>query len=175
MNSFINIIIQNNLFQLYFPILCYYLLGLLLFYYNENYSFINSISIITSLLTASKNILSSYYTLKIYILFYILIGLLILINLLSSFIINDVRDIKDIILKSKLTLNIPEELSKKTIYIRRILYPILHISIVLIIGTIFFAKNENWSFVDSLYYCLVLRSINGREGINFIIYLTFKL
>lgn len=158
--------LSSNCMSIYLPILSYYLVGICYFHWNLNWSILDSILITTGSMTAGKDIFThSHYT-RIFFSLFIIIGALLLLNLLSSLIITEVRSARDLIKKSAVSPLLKTEITDRSAYIRRLLYPLIVVAVVLITGTLYFAYSEGWTFTDSMYFCIVLRSITGSDGIH---------
>jgi hypothetical protein len=156
----------TNLTQIYLPIFIYYLFGLGYLHWNLNWSIIDSIVITTGSMSAGKDIFSHSPKTRIFFTLFTVIGALLLLNLLSSFIITEVKKARDQIKKSTTVspvMNV-DRIQYQSVWIQRLLVPLLSLTLVLLVGTTFFTFSENWTFTDSLYFCVALRSISGSDG-----------
>lgn len=156
----------SNLTQIYLPIFVYYLFGLGYLHFNLNWSIIDSILVTTGSMSAGKDIFSHNPNTRIFFTLFTVIGALLLLNLLSSLIITEVKRARDQIRKSTRVspLMNADMIQKQSIWTHRLLLPLLYLTLVLLVGTTFFTLSENWTFTDSLYFCVALRSISGSDG-----------
>jgi hypothetical protein len=166
MDIFINYFL-TNLSQIYAPIFLYYLFGLGYLHWILNWSIIDSILITTGSMSAGKDVFSHSPNTRIFFTLFTVIGALLLLNLLSSFIITEVKRARDQIKKSTTVspLTNPAELiQNQSVWIQRLVFPLFYLTLVLFLGTTFFSLSEHWTLTDSLYFCVALRSISGSDG-----------
>jgi hypothetical protein len=157
---FINFLTTNFL-QIYLPILIYYVVGYEYIHHNLLWSSIDSILITTSSMSAGKDLLSHGSSTRIFFSLFTIVGALLLLNLLSSFIIHEVQQAR----KSMVSPVMSKQISHwSSVYLRRLAYPLVHIALVILLGTVFFAYSEDWTFVDSMYFSVALRSVTGSDG-----------
>jgi hypothetical protein len=155
------IFFTGNFLQIYLPILIYYGVGLSYIHSILSWSCIDSILITTASMSAGKDLLSHGPNTRIFFSLFTIVGALLLLNLLSSLIIREVHHAR----KSMVSPAMNEEISHwSSVYYRRLVYPLIHISLVILIGTIFFAFSEQWTFIDSMYFSVALRSITSSDG-----------
>ena len=142
----------------------YYCVGILYFHLHMNLPISDTLYIITAALTASGQSFLTPHDARVPIAVFSICGVIVSLYILSGFIISEVKHAKQNIVLNRTGMGPnPVRMTMTTVYITRLVYPLLHMACVILIGTIFFSFNENWPWTDALFYSVVLKSAGVRK------------